>query len=325
MSEQQPSDASSTDQAPTWTIADVERDTGIGKDTLRVWERRYGFPRPGRDAHGDRCYDTAQVQRLRLIRRLLDLGHRPGRVVGLPLTALQDLAARGPRVAPSTAPTPPHAQATVLAQWLGWLEADQGERVQQALRASLQQHGLAQTVQTLVAPMCVAVGEAWAQGRLGVYQEHLWTEVVQRTLREAIAALDAAPGTPKQAPRVLLTTTPGEPHLLGLLMAECFLALQGCERVVLGAQTPLIDIVTAARRLAVDVVGLSYSAYVGRRDLVDELVQLRTRLPDNVALWVGGAGAQRHGRALPPGVDVVAQAGDVARRVHAWRARHRAA
>jgi hypothetical protein len=27
-------------------IAEVERDTGIGKDTLRVWERRYQFPQP---------------------------------------------------------------------------------------------------------------------------------------------------------------------------------------------------------------------------------------------------------------------------------------
>jgi len=37
---------------PGFTIAAVERDTGLSKDTLRVWERRYLFPVPGRDAHG---------------------------------------------------------------------------------------------------------------------------------------------------------------------------------------------------------------------------------------------------------------------------------
>ena len=37
-------------------IAAVERETGLGKDTLRVWERRYGFPRPERDQHGERAY-----------------------------------------------------------------------------------------------------------------------------------------------------------------------------------------------------------------------------------------------------------------------------
>ncbi|WP_300327741.1 MerR family transcriptional regulator, partial [Accumulibacter sp.] len=73
-------------------IAVVERDTGIGKDTLRVWERRYGFPRPYRDASGDRLYPVDQVERLRLIRRLLDLGYRPGRLVGAEDADLAQLA-----------------------------------------------------------------------------------------------------------------------------------------------------------------------------------------------------------------------------------------
>lgn len=60
---------SPTPAALALSIADVERDTGLGKDTLRVWERRYGFPTPGRDAHGERRYDEAQLQRLRLIKR----------------------------------------------------------------------------------------------------------------------------------------------------------------------------------------------------------------------------------------------------------------
>ncbi|HRI93726.1 MAG TPA: MerR family transcriptional regulator, partial [Accumulibacter sp.] len=34
---------------PVMNIGAVERDTGLGKDTLRVWERRYGFPQPTRD------------------------------------------------------------------------------------------------------------------------------------------------------------------------------------------------------------------------------------------------------------------------------------
>jgi hypothetical protein len=37
---------------PGLPIASVERETGLSKDTLRVWERRYGFPTPERDANG---------------------------------------------------------------------------------------------------------------------------------------------------------------------------------------------------------------------------------------------------------------------------------
>ena len=52
------------------SIAAVERDTGLAKDTLRVWERRYGFPAPGRDAQGERLYSDDDLVRLRHIRRL---------------------------------------------------------------------------------------------------------------------------------------------------------------------------------------------------------------------------------------------------------------
>ena len=55
------------------TIAGVERDTGLSKDTLRVWERRYGCPVPARDAHGERVYSQEQLELLRLVKRLLDV------------------------------------------------------------------------------------------------------------------------------------------------------------------------------------------------------------------------------------------------------------
>ena len=73
-------------------IAAVERDTGIGKDTLRVWERRYGFPTPHRDAHGERVYPMVQVEKLRVVKRLMDQGYRPGRIVAQSMEALQHLS-----------------------------------------------------------------------------------------------------------------------------------------------------------------------------------------------------------------------------------------
>ena len=48
-----------------FNIAAVERETGLSKDVLRMWERRYGFPIPERDANGERLYPEAQVERLR--------------------------------------------------------------------------------------------------------------------------------------------------------------------------------------------------------------------------------------------------------------------
>src|SRR5512135_1079870 len=81
--------------APALPIAAVERDTGLSKDTLRVWERRYGFPQPLRDANGERVYPQAQVDKLRLVKRLMDQGYRPGKIADCTVEQLQALAEAG--------------------------------------------------------------------------------------------------------------------------------------------------------------------------------------------------------------------------------------
>src|ERR1700712_6009810 len=78
---------------PLLSIAAVEQETGLGKDTLRAWERRYGFPMPLRDAAGDRRYPRSVVDRLVLVRRALLAGQRPGRLLALPATELDAVLA----------------------------------------------------------------------------------------------------------------------------------------------------------------------------------------------------------------------------------------
>ena len=79
------------DDGPPMSIAAVQRDSGLSKDTLRAWERRYGFPDPLRDAHDERLYPPAQIAKLRLLRRLVEAGHRPGKIVGRPADELAQL------------------------------------------------------------------------------------------------------------------------------------------------------------------------------------------------------------------------------------------
>ena len=49
----------------------VERETGVTKYLLRMWERRYSFPRPARDSKGERLYSLADVEKLKLVRALM--------------------------------------------------------------------------------------------------------------------------------------------------------------------------------------------------------------------------------------------------------------
>lgn len=268
------------------SIAAVERDTGIGKDRLRVWERRYGFPAPSRDANDERTYPIAQVEKLRVIKRLMDQGHRPGRIVAQSMDALQHLS-RGEASLQSSQPTGVAAERQDLMAYIALLQAQEHEGIRQELLKTLSHVGLQSFVTDVVAPLTSLVGDTWARGDLAVHEEHLYTECVSGLMRQAIGAI----AKPAQggAPTVLLTTFPQEAHGLGLLMVQSLLTLQGCRCVSLGTQMPLRDMAQAAVAYSADVVALSFSLHMNTNHVVDGLSELRLLLPPSVEVWAGGS------------------------------------
>lgn len=308
-------------------IAVVERDTGIGKDTLRVWERRYGFPRPVRDAAGDRLYPADQVDRLRLIRRLIDLGYRPGRLVGADDDQLAALAAGLGKSLPAgeAGPATPGEEgepASRMARHIvAHLVAHDVEAVRRTLSTALMQGGLERFVLDMVPAMNAEVGDAWGRGELQVFEEHLYTELLQKHLRQAIAGMPA--GT--RPPRILLTTAPEEQHALGLLMLEALFTMYGACCVSLGTQTPIAEMVSAARAHRSDVIVLSFSAAFSSRQVAPVLGQLREALPGGTEIWAGGTGVQKLAAARRPAVNGVrfgVALGDALNLLDEWTENH---
>ena len=294
-----------------FSIAAVERDTGLSKDTLRVWERRYGFPAPARNANGERLYPQEQLERLRLIRRLLDGGHRPARIVAASIEELAGLV-ETLRSESVDLQAPEHDPTLLQSVCL-----HRTTELAAGLRRALMKQGLQRFVVETLAPLATAVGEAWMRGEVLVAEEHLFTEQVQNLLRGAIGAHAGSGGRP----RVLLTTLPDELHVLGLLMAEAMLVPEGVCCTSLGTRTPLADIRAAALAGEFDVVALSFSLAYPTRQAVDDLLELRASLPPHVALWAGGgAVCNRHKR--PDGVRVVNGLEDTIIALQEWRDAH---
>ncbi len=291
-------------------IADVERDTGLSKDTLRVWERRYGFPQPGRDALGERRYAPGQVEKLRVIKRLIDAGHRPGRLVSRTideLLALSD-AVREARDGGGRRDDEVDALLDVLAR-------NDAPALRHGLAVAEARLGLHDFVLDIVAPLTRRVGEAWMGGELRIFQEHLFTECVQNALRAAVSAL---PPAPPGGPRVLLATVPGEPHGLGLLMVQTMLVLEHCLCLSLGVQAPTSDIAAAAAAWRADIVALSFTACMKRNRVLASLANLRAQVPPEVPFWVGGAAPALRLR-QPTGVVGVLELASIPDALRAWR------
>lgn len=268
-----------TKTRPPLAIAQVERETGLSKDILRVWEKRYGYPQPERDGHGERAYPAAQVDKLRLVKRLLDQGLRPGKVIGACTEELEAMLTASEPPVPSCPST-----AERCAGLVELLRLKRCEALRRTLQQALLKQGLQSFVTDTIAPMNRLVGNAWLRGDIDVPEEHLYTEQVQNILRSAIST-HASGGT---RPRVLLTTFPEESHVLGLLMAEAMLVSEGATCVSLGTRVPLGDIEHAALSGEFDVLALSFSAAYPVRQALEGLATLRAALPGGIAIWAGG-------------------------------------
>ncbi len=92
--------------AVRYPIGVAARLTGIQVETLRVWERRYNVIGPQVSATGRRMYAAADLERLRLIKQLVDAGHPIGSVAGVPTEQLRELRETVATVAGSMADEP---------------------------------------------------------------------------------------------------------------------------------------------------------------------------------------------------------------------------
>ena len=265
----------------TMSIRVISKVTGFPPHTLRMWERRYGFPKPMRGDGGGRLYLESDVTTLLLIRAAMNAGYRPGEVVQKRAVDLERLlegtTTKGAGL--GTLPT--------VDELLRALASDDVSALQRALKQAALFLGPKRFVAEVAHPASVRVGELWADGKLEVRHEHMFTECLSNQLHQLLSAShDVAAG-----PCVLLATLPDEPHSLGLEMIAVVLGASGATPRLLGVQTPPEQIVAAARAYRCDAVGIAVMPPADLEKVGTQLRWMLTELPRRVPIWAGGAGA----------------------------------
>lgn len=288
----------------------VERETGVSKELLRMWERRYGFPVPERDAQGDRIYPMPQVAKLRLLRRLIDFGFRPGKIILLNTEELERLLKSQGKASFDSSPE-------LEQELLSTLKSRDLGQLRDYLSHQLIKMGLQSFVLDFLQYANFIVGDAWMRGLQEVHEEHLFTEQVQSLMRQAISNLREA----TQPPRVLLATPPEETHTLGILMVEAILRLDNVDAVCYGAQMPVRDVAQAVTRHKMHIVAISFSASYPTSKAIEYLEELRFRLPLSVQIWGGGA-SLRSTRKTVEAVRFFHDLPSIRQAINAWRREH---
>ena len=270
------------------SIGALSAATGIPVETIRTWERRYGFPVAERKPSGHRVYPVATVARLRLIHEALGRGHRAAEVVGASERTLEELLAALPSEITLSeterrGDDAPAADPTELFRALRAFDAD---TLRQFFQTEWARRGPLGFLEYRATPFLRAVGDAWATGDLDVRHEHFASATLGDFLRSVRAPLDDR----AKGRMAALATLSGERHGLGLQMCALVFALAGWRALVLGVDTPADQIVGLAKEATISAVAVSMVA-PNDAQVLTQLKSLRRRLPANIPIVVGGAGA----------------------------------
>ncbi|MEL7060284.1 MAG: MerR family transcriptional regulator [Acidobacteriota bacterium] len=259
----------------------VVRRTGLNAALIRTWERRYGAVCPVRTPGGHRVFSEREVERLRMLRQAILEGRTIGQVAHLDDERLRRLLRTMPtssgRARPTTAaatappPTPlPHAEIEPALAAARRLDAS-GLRAR--IDRSVQEIGLVDTLERLVAPLLA---------RAGLHDE---SSLLDRFVRLEIGLFAAAELRAFTASRPLaLAASFGDPlHALlsGLVAATAGWGVACLDR-------PHVETLDAAAHLcAPDALLLA----VEHGD-VARTRQAIALLPPNVPLVIGGPAAR---------------------------------
>ena len=258
-------------------IREVVRITGLRREQLYMWQRRYGFPNPARDGFGDRVYPPDQVARLKVIKQLLSEGWRAGAVVPLAESALQSMlgiAVEDPAPLPEKSRPPSGCSAsTASASCRITCPSCWWDRV------------CARFLEQTLIPLNEAVHEHVVRGDMQNFQELRFADLAQRLLRDVTRLVRPT----RDARQILVATPPNDPNQLGLAILELLLFTEGVNCLTLGSGVPAQEVAGAARAYKVGLVILLFDRGISGKIAGQEIRSLRTALPEDCRSWSAAA------------------------------------
>ena len=279
------------EQLPIRAIASL---TGVNAVTLRAWERRYGLIRPLRTPKGHRLYTHEHVE---LIRRVVALVGR-----GVPISRVRDQLEAEPRS---------RGSARGQGMWRDYVELmsaaiarfDEPE-LDRLYDQALSFHPVEHVTRDLLLPLLRDVGERWKVLPGGVAEEHFFAAYMRGKLGARLQhRMRYASGT-----RIVGACAPGEQHEIGLILFALEAHEAGLRTVLLGADTPFLDLAVAQRQSASRAIVISSTLDPAPGILERALAKLVRQV--RVPVFVGGGTAIRRRQAIaatgaiPAGTDL---------------------
>ena len=268
------------------SIGELSELTGIGVHTLRVWEKRYGIPKPIRLPSNHRRYPRLEVNRLQTITKVLDAGYKPGKVINRTI-GRSDVVRESKLLDTDILINASEEIESILSNWLQATILYDENMLSKGLRQAWNECDPLKFITDFVAPFIKNVGIAWKSHELTTSQEHFASELLGNFLSEKWKKLNEK----KENTNVVLANIPGEVHKLGLQMCAVITAFTNNGIIFLGGDNSCEDIAAGIESCQAKLLGISISSYIAEANSKEFLFKLRDRLGGSVFIAVGGTGA----------------------------------
>lgn len=274
----------------------VERRSGLSPDLIRVWEKRYRAVTPARTETKRRLYSDEDIEKLVLLREVMQFGHTISQVANLSAISLQNLLERE-RANPAPSPVSEvneNPDALLIRAMQATGRQDE-QLLEDCLRRALLSFGGSGMLLKFVAPLIASIGEAWHLGKITPAHEHVATVIIRDFLLRAVRGYSI----PETAPVVVIATPAGQLHELGAAMIAAAAAHSGWRVRYIGASLPASDIVATALRHGATLIALSIVYPPDDAELAADIRRFPEFIGDrNVGIIVGGRCANAYGDAI---------------------------
>jgi MerR family transcriptional regulator, light-induced transcriptional regulator len=273
----------------THRIHRVAKLTGLSKDVIRVWERRYGLVKPSRSSNRYREYSDEEVALLRFVKAQME----QGATIGALATEGHDQLVARMRIATPVSAEEQKPLERLLDDLMGSLDPLDKAGFERRLNGAVAVIPFDEAVQRILLPLQRRIGELWHQGRLNIGVEHYVTKIIQQKLFSVMNQLPVN----ESGPRILIACPEGETHEIGAQAVAYIAAIKGCHVYYLGPNLPHSDLVIFCETITPDLVLLSLTEVKPEAAMLQQLKDLE-QLATRWSVAVGGQGARAIGDRL---------------------------
>lgn len=225
---------------PTFNLKAVVQETGIKPHTLRVWEQRYGLPRPHRTSGNHRIYTQQDIEIVKWLMARQDEGMTISRAIELWHHLADKAREESPELVEQADNIPissgvNDALANMRQKWIEQCLKFDKAAAESVLTQAFAIYPIQMVCLEILQKGLRQVGALWFQNTATVQQEHFISALVV----ERLNALLAAAPPPTRIGRILVFCPPYEEHSIPLLLLSLLLRYRGWDVIYLGANVPV--------------------------------------------------------------------------------------